>query len=167
MEKEKIKMAKVIVLQGKENVGKSTTLRELLDVLNSQSQVFTLLASEKPSLQNRLSNQEDVWAIFKNVKTNKVIGITTRGDDEDCLCRNFDKMKEVDNGEKKKGQDCDIYICAAHLYGKTVDYIVSRFNYKDVYFYGKVGVPDNIANCDMIRKGLNSRDVKVLYNHLM
>ena len=160
-------MAKVIVLQGKDNVGKSSTLRELLNTLNMQPQLFTLVAAEDNNLLHRLSNKGDVWAIFKNIKTNKIIGITTRGDSAGCIVADFNTMKKQVQCKVKDKLDCDIYVCAAHLYGKTIDCIVSRFGYQNVYFYGRIEINDSVYNFDIIRKNLNIRDANMLYKNLI
>ena len=119
---------KIIALQGKGNTGKSTTLRGLLQKLNGDSN-FKLIAAKKPSLQICITQDKDVWALFEYLPNGKIVALTTHGDNDTCISRDYiDMKKEINNTE------FDVFVCAAHMYGGTVDYVLSLGDIQNVYF---------------------------------
>lgn len=96
MIKEKI----YFVLMGISNSGKTSTLKELIDKL---------------LVNHAICEQKDVIGDDIRIKlkfNDKIIGITTRGDTEYALQKDFEWLGE-----------CDIYFFASHIKGKTRNYV--------------------------------------------
>ena len=94
----------VVALQETEKKGKTDTLKRLINLFKGIRGV---------SLVKGKAAIKDQWAVFDYF--GKKIGITTRGDSEQCINDDFKGMGE-----------CDIYVCAVRCSGKTVDFVVKQ-----------------------------------------
>ncbi len=108
---------RIIALQGKSNVGKTATLKRMIKTIIDNN-IFncSLIKSKADILKKCCSASGDIKCVF--LYNGKKIGITTRGDTEQALMRDF----------SKKFPDCDIVVCAVHTSGKTLSYIKSLDN---------------------------------------
>ena len=138
---------KIIALQGKCDAGKSTTLRCLIQEMMAKG--FAPLGEEKPGAITRIAAGDDLWVLFE--KNDKKIAVTTRGDTQENIEKDLKAAKNYVDGA------VDIFVCAAHTYGKTVDFIIETVGHLDSYFLGKIGT-DDLA----LQTILNTRDVKML-----
>lgn len=102
---------KVLTLCGKSNVGKSTTLRLLIETLDNTDGFNVDVTCNSKTITKPISAYNGdlrCLCIYKKY----LIGITTRGDRDDILQNEFDVL----NREHK----CDLIICASHTKGKTL-----------------------------------------------
>ena len=131
-----------IIVSGKANVGKTTCLKMLAE---------TLLKSKDFDVEFNINFQKnDYWCSFR--LGTKRIGIITFGDDEHSIKRAFHFLGK-----------CDYYICASHLYGKTVEailYLKNEYNIINPLFVNKIGTTSN--DKDFIEK-----DNKAFLEHLV
>lgn len=100
---------KVLALQGKSSIGKTTTINKLIDYLLNKKggkRLFEKMHGEK----------DRCFVIAYN---GKKLGITTRGDNVKCLSDDFAEF-----------YDCDICVCAVHA-GLTRNYIKSLVSKPD------------------------------------
>ena len=114
-----------VVVSGKANVGKTTSLKMLAEYYNSRKDVIM----EDPE---NLSKQ-DYWCSF--IINNRRVAIITFGDKADDIKRAFHYLGK-----------CDFYICASHLYGETVKAILklkNEYNIVNPLFINKTGVSSN------------------------
>ena len=110
-----------IVVSGKANVGKTTSLKMLAEYFNSRKGVIM----EDPENLNK----QDYWCSF--IISNKRVAIITFGDNADDIKRTFYYLGK-----------CDFYICASHLYGETVKAILglkNEYNIVNPLFINKTG----------------------------
>ena len=101
----------IITVSEKDNKGKTAMLCILIDMMKTTS-CFHHIADRK-----RNSNAKDKTCIFQLKGTDKKVGITTTGDMCYCLAEEFAWMQEY---------NCDLYICASHLSGGTLDWLMAR-----------------------------------------
>ncbi|MDD5924294.1 MAG: hypothetical protein PUC88_05860 [Clostridia bacterium] len=101
--------SKVIVLRGKGNKGKTTTLNLLIK---------KLVSLPTKILDGAISDSitDDSWVVLKYM--GKTIGIITVGDDAKSLDKYFSRITI----------SCDIYVCAARTKGSSCQYIENRFS---------------------------------------
>ena len=105
-------LMKIIALQGKSNTGKTTTLKMLIRLFLENNKYNLNPKYVKRYVLNKCnSDTGDVKCVFEY--NGKRIGITTRGDTEKALARDF----------KNHFYKCDIIVCAVHTHGKTVEFI--------------------------------------------
>ena len=110
-----------IVVSGKSNTGKTSVLKAFAIELSERDGV----TSEDP--ENLL--KEDFWCSF--IINGKRIGVITFGDKACYIKRAFRYLDK-----------CDYYICASHLYGKTVEAILElkdKYNIINPIFINKIG----------------------------
>lgn len=103
-----MKKSKAIVLFGRANTGKTTTLNLLIDKLTSKYGATTLM-----SIPSANANNDKAIAVKYNGLN---IAIITEGDHANALDYYFGKIIE-----------CDIYICASRTKSSSVEYISNRF----------------------------------------
>ncbi len=115
------KESKVLVLWGKSNSGKTDTLVQLINLLIENDCIFM-------EESKHFGTSADKWCIIQFM--GKKIAITTRGDDWNCLNADFEEIN-------KYKIDIDIYICATHEKGKTVDFVKSKFEKENIYWIAK------------------------------
>ncbi len=108
---------KVLVLWGKSNNGKSETILKLIDLL-------VLSGAEIENPENLSRRARDKWVVLRY--KDKLIGITTRGDAR--------KVLEIDF---KNFANCEICVCATHLYGGTVKFIEENYCENNIYWLRK------------------------------
>lgn len=103
-----------IVLWGKGNCGKSTTLNLLIRKLLNDGAV-RLAGNVAPT-------PEDSWAVLRyhNAIGIKTLGIITAGDSGSSLEFYLNKVEEA-------GRSCDAYICASRTRGSSCRYLKERF----------------------------------------
>ena len=137
---------KIIALQGKSGTGKTTTLKLLIDKIAS---IYPTKTVHK--------NNSDI-AVIADID-GKTVGITTRGDNEECLAKDFEYMGL-----------CDLYICACRTKGESVDFLESEANGGLLIYHGKWYVSakiGNLKNISDIRNGVNSQQVDEIYKELL
>lgn len=113
-----MKDAKVIVLWGRANSGKTTTLNHVVDELiklGATIQYGTVAPCDGKDTKIKL-----LWY-------GKTIGIVTGGDSETV----------IKDGCTELGDDCDIYVLAARSRGKTPCYIAKTFAYNLIVWHRK------------------------------
>lgn len=121
----------VIVLWGKGDRGKTTTLKLLIEEL------INLGAKKIDGGDSNLTN--DIWAILEY--KNKKIGIVTVGDDQQSLKKYFDKLNN----------ECDIYICASRTKGISCDYIKTHFTDSVIIWQEKLSITVENKSVDLTR----------------
>ena len=111
--------SKLMALWAKSNSGKTKTIAILIDLL--------ILNGGKILYYKEFDCDNRLCIINFNDKT---IGITTHGDTRALLEKDF---KELD----EKNIEIDIYICASHIKGQTVDYLRSAFKAENICWLEK------------------------------
>ena len=106
-----------IVICGKQNSGKTTIIRKIIDYFRDDKKFI---------VKDIISNPTDAIAIIE-LKNKKTIGIVSGGDAEETLIQNFKKLSV-----------CDYYLSPAHLYGETIHFYskpqLSSDNFKEHIF---------------------------------
>ena len=114
-------MTKVIILQGNDNIGKTTTLKLVVrKLLDNKARLIAF--SNNFAKWIRGDEVGDIWAIMEY--KNEIIFITTRGDYPKCILNDFDSALQM---AKLDANKVDVFICAA--YNKTqVSKVFKRLN---------------------------------------
>ena len=101
-----------------DNRGKTALLLGLIDMLKNNPDYSVV------SVMPKNARAKDEVVVFYHIPTKKYLGVTSMGDSCAYLARDFLFMQNVaiDNG--KKG--CDLYICASHIWGCTLDWLLER-----------------------------------------
>jgi hypothetical protein len=111
-------MAKIFVLQGGHNCGKTTTLKLVIsDLQNTTPKPDTDDRSPKRTVERKV--------ILNPVKGHKV-GIETKGDKREPLQTSLVEFQK---------EGCDIIFCAAHPTGVTRDVVEAQRNSKNTIHY--------------------------------
>lgn len=141
---------KIIALQGKDETGKTETLKKLIKKMMSVAQI---VATEEKFIARMNNEHWDVWAIFEY--EGRHIAITTRGDQECFINDNISKMEGI---AAQNDFEIDVYICAIHTYGKTLDCIENKAKELGIkpHIYGKA-----TYNCD---KSPNEKNIQTQIN---
>lgn len=128
-----MKKQTVIVLQGKGEMGKSTTLYYLIQALKNKKTYDDF---------DRYDKCDVIY--YKDKK----IGVTTSGDNKDKLKRDI---------EKNLPENCDIIVCASRTKGSSVDYINDHFKKDLVIWLGRFSASsdDNEFNIEELQKNTN------------
>ena len=137
---------KIIALQGKEKVGKTATLKKLIERLHA---VATCIAQEQKWASRMKNANRDACAVF--AYKGSYITITTRGDEEKFIIEDFDAMEVV---AQEEGFEIDVYICAVHTKGKTIDYVETKAASigAELHIYGKATYKcDNLSQIQLIK----------------
>lgn len=114
-------MHNALILNGKNNVGKSTTLYELIKLFPTKNIIYK---HNHRLYKNSTRKYPEYTVVLKH--KNKIICITTKGDDYKTV------MDELD-GLNPKGYDnsmCDLFVCASHDGGKLIKYLLNDFDKK-------------------------------------
>ncbi len=103
---------KVIALQGRYDRGKTSTLKRLIALLCLEGSPIACGQRKKvdpniSQLKDRLAGDDDLWVLLSY--RNKIVAVTTEGDEWLKIKANIDKMEEV---AAKNGFCIDIFICA-------------------------------------------------------
>ena len=122
-----MKSTKCIVVSGKSNVGKTSSLKELIKIFEAKYEKIL----KCPYGYKRETN--DVVAVFK-IKNFRV-GIMTEGDSVACIKRGFDLIG-----------NCDFVIGASHIYGETINVYLERFNNNELVVLNKVASNNTVLN---------------------
>ena len=117
---------KCLVLYGKANVGKTTSLKLVIKKL------LTKGAIEAKGAYASGSNFSDDRRIILEYK-GKVLGITTRGDTKVALEEDFAAFEE----------GLDLFICACRTKGETCDFIKNHFS--DIVWMKKIYTNNNYS----------------------
>lgn len=137
---------RIIALQGKSNSGKTTTLKLLIDLM-----------SEKYNVIEKSNNRGfDCWVKFK--VSDKIVAIGTAGD--------LDSI--IENALSAIGS-CDIFVCAVHSYGKTVECLYKHAKKEDIHIYGRFTYENNGSNLEETQKeqkNVNLYQVKYLMEQI-
>lgn len=116
-------MAKYIICDcARANWGKSTTLIAVDKLFYSNEDRFRLLNPTHPS-------KGDVWQIYEDRKTGKVILIQSGGDSPQIFADTENYLSA--------GNNVDVIICACHVRGATrrvVYKIVKNYGYTPIFF---------------------------------
>ena len=133
----------VVALQETEKKGKTDTLKRLINLFKDIGGVS--LVEEKVAIK-------DQWAVFDYF--GKKIGITTRGESEQCIDDDFKDMGE-----------CDIYVCAVHSSGKTVDLVKKADEW---YIYGRLTLESsNKSSEPAMQYHLNDSQARMLFDEIL
>ena len=135
------KKSKALVLWGRGNCGKTTTLKLLIDKLIS-SGANTLLK------QPLHTNGIDCCAVLEqNVKK---IAVITAGDDEESINQLLDIINNY---------DCDVYVCASRSKGSTVDLLNKLFSGNIIVWVEKWSVSgDSLAKNQLEQLQISAND---------
>lgn len=98
-------MTKVIALKGRSNIGKTSTLKELIKLLTEKY---------NPSNEDYLIDGADVRVIY--TINGKKVGIETQGDPYSRLPKSLNLFKN---------ENCQLIICACRSSGATVEAVKS------------------------------------------
>lgn len=157
---------KIISLYGRENIGKTTTLKKLLvKILRSLPSNDAVLDT---SLKGTTINERiaDVFARDANgsitdcyavVEINgRKVGLTTYGDNESSMVEHFNKFV-----------DCDLCFCASRTRGSSCNFVYAKAEADNVYWYRQtyVTAKDEI-DLDKRRNAANDSMANLLYNEL-
>lgn len=126
---------KIIALRGKGNVGKTSTIRNLHDIMLNDGFI------QEP---DGFGGRTDIYDIL--VKNDVLIGITSSGDTEDVLNSRLEMFNE---------RGCEIVICACRTRGGTND-ILDEYS-DDINFIEK-----KIAEDETQEEELNLEDAELL-----
>ena len=131
----------VIVVTGKSNSGKTSSLLIVIDKL---IEIFENTYNEKQMRPNNIGGRDgkDKWIILEH--NGKKIGILTQGDSEWHIKNGFDKKLGL----------CDYYIFAAHLYGDTLNPFINNTisDKRNCVFMNKVGlITDSVDEEEIMR----------------
>ncbi len=136
-------MNTILVLRGRANVGKSTTIRKLSHLLLNNGFVEIEPAD--------YDEPYDFSAVFS--KNNKKIGITSSGDTYDLV---LEKLKKLVNNP------CEVCICACRSRGRTNDAIFEFKDYSNLFIEKTI---DETGN-EKVRDNLNSQDALKLLGEI-
>ncbi|MBO4439000.1 MAG: hypothetical protein J5798_06580 [Spirochaetaceae bacterium] len=129
-------MEKIIALYGPRNMGKTTTLKKLIDLLSVIAKNY------------EISFYKEVWAYFK-INGKKIV-VCTPGDNKDIVKGNINYTKSY---------DCDIFVTAARTRGGSVDELKKFTNKKEAELIW-VQKEDDESKNNCIAAGLFSLIVK-------
>lgn len=116
-----MKDAKAIVLWGRADSGKTTTLNQVVDELLRLG--ATILYGKVAPCYGKDTKIKLVWS-------GKIIGIVTEGDSEAGIKSGCDELEnDCDN--------CDIYVLAARSKGETLRYIEEKFEKNLIVWHRK------------------------------
>ena len=139
---------KCIVISGKSNSGKTTSI---LGLINSFRK-YKLIKEGTFSDYNKTT--KDRWAIFEI--NGKKVGLFSQGD----------SRFGIEHGLRET-KDCDFIIGASHLYGDTIstyfDYKVKCFKQNEVLFINKIHFNENIYIDDLIKSGQMVKEIILGY----
>lgn len=128
-----INNSKAIVLWGRENTGKTTTLNLLVyKLINIGANVLFGNFSRTVLINNYLT--ENHYAVFEY--DSKKIAVITAGDNDKTLDDYFSKID----------CDCDIYVCACRTKGCSCNYIKTLFSENNILWIEKYSVTGNSKN---------------------
>lgn len=129
---------KFIVLVGKDNTGKTTTLKSVVDELiaNGANVINNQLLHKFGSYVSSISQlpvppQNEITILLEYKK--KIIGITTYGDTEDVLRTKIELFIRV---------GCTHIIFGSHPGGSSYEYLVElaeKYNFQDFHAVFKIG----------------------------
>ena len=162
----------VVSLYGRGEKGKTQTLNKLLTLLTQPNFVFKTAngfnsyANFLNSVQNNPKQDHTALFTYTNKKgENKTVGITTTGDMCYCLAKEFDWLKQANNN-----QDCNLYICASHLNGSTVDWLKARTANGYLLRLSKLAIETigNVPNVPIISQNtINDLQAKYIYDIIL
>ena len=95
------------------NKGKTKMLNYVINLMSEAESGFSCIAYKQKNRKKPI----DKTYVFKQNKSGLIIGITTKGDDCYCLTKEFAFMQNY---------NCDLYICASHIKGETIDWLLKR-----------------------------------------
>lgn len=137
---------RIIALQGKGNTGKTTTLLQLISVIECKGYKIYV---KKPHRTEKV-----VVADINGI----TVGITTRGDNKECLKTDFAVLGK-----------CDLYVCACRSSGETVDFLNGEAGNGTVTYHGKWYVNSSSGgkeeNAD--REAANERQASMLFDKII
>ncbi len=131
--------SKLIVLWGRGSIGKTSTLRKLINTLLDAGAVQL---SGSPSDEGK----GDCWAVLEY--KGRRIAVITAGDSANDLEWYFKKVTVV----------CDVYICASRSRGGTCKYLEERFAGHDIMWQAKWSITQQSNDTkilDMLRSQAN------------
>lgn len=95
---------KYIALKGRGNIGKTTAIKYLIGSFVTFDYKVDIVKTTKKEAYARVYIED------------KVVGITTRGDNAYCLEKDFERL----------GDDCNIYVCASRSKGQTIRFLADK-----------------------------------------
>ncbi len=119
---------KVIALQGTADSGKTSTLKKLIALLCSEGHPLACGKKKKayaniPELAIRLKEDGDLWVILNY--HNKIVAVTTEGDEWPVIDATINKIQEV---ATTQGLNIDVLICAIHSGDKMLNQLKSLYS---------------------------------------
>ncbi len=141
---------KVIALCGQPQVGKTETLKKLIENFSNKI--------NPEYISKTTTNRKDLNAIFLYNK--KLLLITTYGDSPDLIMEKYKYLKNKAATLKNLEYAETVFICAAHFSGKSIDTLVnitnennsSAFDCPIIVIKPNVpDTPDNLRN-DVIKR---------------
>lgn len=131
---------KVIALWGRSEVGKTSTLNMVIDILINELGAYK-------HLEYSADNEVDTRVVLKI--NEKIILVFTGGDDRRIMEENFDLVKS---------EQYDLLVCACRSRGASCRSIEQRFSKDEIIWYGQSrvsGLKDKEEELEMIRKQAN------------
>lgn len=110
---------KILALFGTGNKGKTETLNLLIDELTEQ---------DRKNIKEEIKYGKDRCCILEH--NDKILKITTRGDNEYCLNCDYNLFPKYKN-------KVDVFICAARSKGETHKYITEKLEADEVFWLSK------------------------------
>lgn len=110
---------RIVALQGKHNCRKTTTLKQLIEMIHKGNFTYEGVTPKGDVLELCRKPKGDMqyWCSCNGIK----IGITTRGDHRRFLQADFFTRR-------KNFSDRDIVVCAVRSRGSTVDFVKEHAN---------------------------------------
>lgn len=139
----------IIALQGKSGTGKTTTLGMLIKKVKK---IYNTTIKE-----TYRDGQRDLYAIVEI--NGKKVGITTRGDTEECLEIDFEKMG-----------NCQLYVCACRTKGGTVEFVEKQAKNGLLIYHGKWYYKSNnksFKGKEHIINEINQSQVDMIYKEIL
>ena len=152
---------KIIALQGKGGTGKTQCLQKLIYEIGKNNTITCLYPQNNFKFNELIQNGDPVTKSNNNMVDfivygkieNKIVGITTYGDDDDSLIDSFYKLKNY---------DCDLYICACRTHGQTINLL------KELTLTGKLIIHNRWAvNEELFREKTLKYQIKEIYNEIL
>ena len=156
----------IFVLWGKGSIGKTHTLNNLIIEFHNNSAKSILLKISEANAVNFPSTadykdfcKQDHIAIFEI--NNKKVGISTRGDDDKCIIKDFSDIDAL--------CECDVYVCACRTRGSSKRYICDLEKDNRIFCHAGWSITSkpNYKGVEDFRNGVDKLQAQELYKEII
>jgi basic membrane lipoprotein Med (substrate-binding protein (PBP1-ABC) superfamily) len=141
------RLRKMYVLQGCPNCGKSSTIKEIYNILSNNypnSTIHNYFQAQPPA--------QDIKITMNGVKQH-LIGIESQGDPNSRLAQSLDDFDKA---------GCDIIFCASRSTGTTVNVVKSYSNNYQIFFIDQLFLDKNLISNNNPNQSLRDKCVAQL-----